>query len=91
MKITLEFFMNWEPKKRKKYAIVRVLKGFSVALPEGNLTCYKEDVLTLDFKVASILAKHGYAEIISIEYYEKEEIIHDMGKCGKLDMAKVEG
>ncbi|MCD6399204.1 hypothetical protein J7L85_00270 [candidate division WOR-3 bacterium] len=72
-------------------AVVRVLKDVNLALVERDVCLKKEDVITLPLKVGAILSKHGYAEIISIEYYEKEEIIHDMGKCGKLDMAKVEG
>ena len=91
MKITLDFFKNWEPPKKEKYAIIRVLKDISLALPDRDVHLRKEDVITLPLKVGAILSKHGYAEIISIEYYEKEEIIHDMGKYRNVDMAKVEG
>lgn len=91
MKITLDFLMKWDPEETKKNTIiVRVLKPFRVALPDRNLTALKEDVLTLDGRVANILRKGGYVEFINIDV-EKGEIFHDMGKVKSEDMANVEG
>jgi len=49
-----------------KIVTVRALQNFKVALPEKDLECFKEDVLTLPEKVAKILERKGYVEIIKI-------------------------
>ena len=46
--------------------VVRALEEFRVALPERDVECRKEDVLTLPAKVAKILQKAGKVEIMNI-------------------------
>ena len=46
--------------------VVRALEEFRVELPERDVECRKEDVLTLPAKVAKILQKAGKVEIMNI-------------------------
>jgi hypothetical protein len=86
VKITLETFLKWiDEKEEKTTQLVRVLKPFKIALPDKDLVAFKEDVLTLEVKIAKILQKEGYIEIIQIE-----EDIDDLGSLKQEDMEDVE-
>ena len=92
MRITLDFFSEYLRKQEalKSYVLVRALKSFKIALPEKDLIVRKEDVFTIQIRVAKILVKKGWVEYINTPLLKGDEE-NAMGEAGKVDMAKVEG
>ena len=92
-KIDIDYFLRFfeTAQKQTSVALVRIvdtlgLAKVDIALPGDRvLSLRKEDVLTMDMKIANILLKKGIAEIIGVEVNT-----HDMGISGAENMANVE-
>ncbi len=57
---------------RKKYARVRCLRDFSIALPDEDLYAKEGEIVTVELRVAVLMQRYGLGEIVGVVQGEVE-------------------